>query len=190
MRTAPISQPRDTRAEAARQTVGLAQSAEAGRTSASALTASGERTEDAPEGFSNDYFLGLKLSLPLPLWNRNEGRIAEASAAAARRSRKPTRSPSISAAKPKPRAARWPRSRKLVAEIDDGLLPKAAQIEEQLRRLTAPARRRSPKCSAPAPAASNSSQRRVDALRDYHLARVRYDAASGEPTPTARQSEK
>lgn len=37
-----------------------------------------------PIGDKRDGFLGLSLSVPLPLWNQNEGRIAEAQAAEAR----------------------------------------------------------------------------------------------------------
>ena len=44
-----------------------------------------QRAEDIPAGRLSDNFLGLRLSLPLPFWNRNQGRIAEATAAAERR---------------------------------------------------------------------------------------------------------
>ncbi len=70
-------------AEAARQSAGLAR-AQKWQDVGAGLTASGQRTEDAPEGFSKDYFLGIRLSVPLPFWNKNEGRIAESDAAARR----------------------------------------------------------------------------------------------------------
>lgn len=44
-----------------------------------------QRAEDRPAGRQSDNFVGLRLSLPLPFWNRNQGRIAEATAAAERR---------------------------------------------------------------------------------------------------------
>jgi cobalt-zinc-cadmium efflux system outer membrane protein len=44
-----------------------------------------QRAEDIPAGRLSDNFVGLRLSLPLPFWNRNQGRIAEATAAAERR---------------------------------------------------------------------------------------------------------
>lgn len=44
-----------------------------------------QRSEDLPAGRQSDNFVGLRLSLPLPFWNRNQGRIAEATAAAERR---------------------------------------------------------------------------------------------------------
>lgn len=167
-------------AEAARQAAGLAraqrwQDVEAG------LTANVERTEDAPEGRSNDYFVGLRISVPLPLWDRNEGRIAEADAAAARAEKE--RAALTLNIREEAEAARSEMAAlaKLLAEMDRALLPKAAQVEEQLRSaygagqtpLTEVLRARSRRLEL--------AQRRVDALRDFHLARVRYDAAIGHP---------
>ena len=172
-------------ADAARQTVGLAK-ARKWEDIGVGLTAGGERTEDAPEGFSNDYFLGLKLSVPLPIWNRNEGGIAEASAAATRASKEADALAfNIRSAAEAARGEMAALAR-LVAEMDDGLLPKAAQVEEQLRAsygtgqtpLTEVLRARSRRLEL--------SQRRVDALRDYHLARVRYEAALGRPASSRK----
>lgn len=36
-----------------------------------------DRSEDAPEGLGTDQFLGVKVSLPLPLWNSQQGQVAE-----------------------------------------------------------------------------------------------------------------
>lgn len=36
-----------------------------------------DRGMDEPEGLGTDQFLGLKVSIPLPLWNRNQGTAAE-----------------------------------------------------------------------------------------------------------------
>lgn len=41
-----------------------------------------ERSEDQPQGLQDDQFLGLKLSIPLALWNRNQGKVYEQRAAA------------------------------------------------------------------------------------------------------------
>jgi cobalt-zinc-cadmium efflux system outer membrane protein len=143
------------------------------------VTAGGERTEDAPEGFSNDYFLGLKLSLPMPIWNRNEGGITEASAAAARAGKVADALAFNIRSEAEAARGEMAALAKLVSEMDGGLLPKAAQLEEQLRAsygtgqtpLTEVLRARTRRLEL--------AQRRVDALRDYHLARIRYDAAIG-----------
>ncbi len=143
------------------------------------IIGSGERTEDAPDGLSNDYFLGLKVNLPLPLWNRNEGQIAEAEAAAARTQKEADALTLTIRSEVAALHAEMAALARLVSEMDTTLLPKATQVEEQLRAaydagqlsfseaLRARARR------------LELAQRRVDALRDYHLARVRYEAAVG-----------
>lgn len=41
-----------------------------------------ERGEDEPRGLQEDQFVGLQLSIPLALWNRNQGRVYEQRAAA------------------------------------------------------------------------------------------------------------
>ncbi|MEO8352898.1 MAG: TolC family protein [Chthoniobacteraceae bacterium] len=41
-----------------------------------------ERTLDEPAGLRTDRFTGLKLSIPLPVWNRNEGKVHEQQATA------------------------------------------------------------------------------------------------------------
>jgi len=165
-------------AEAARQSAGLAR-AQKWQDFGAGLTASGERTDDAPEGFSNDYFLGFRLSVPLPFWNRNEGPIAETTAAAARAEKEIEALSLRIRTEAEAARAEMAALAKLVAEMDGALLPKAAQVEEQLRTsygtgqtpLTEVLRARSRRLEL--------SQRRVDALRDFHLARVRYDAAIG-----------
>jgi outer membrane protein, heavy metal efflux system len=169
-------------AEAARQAVGLAK-ARKWEDVGAGITASGERMEDAPEGFSNDYFLGVKFSLPLPLWNRNEGQIAEAAAAAERASKEADAMAFNIRSEIEGARAEIAALAKLVAEMDGVLLPKAAEVEDQLRNsygtgqtaLTEVLRARARRIEL--------AQRRLDAIRDYQLARVRYEAALGRNTP-------
>jgi len=170
-------------AEAARQSAGLAR-AQKWQDIGAGLTASGERTEDAPDGFAHDTFLGFRLSVPLPFWNKNEGRILETTAAAARAEKEIDALSLSIPAEAEAARAEMAALTKLVAEMESGLLPKAMQVEEQLRTsygtgqtpLTEVLRARSRRLEL--------SQRRVDALRDYHLARVRYDAAIGRTFST------
>ena len=71
------------RIEAARQGIALAKAnkwADAGV----GLGAEVDRSEDAPDGLQTDGIIGIKFSLPLPFWNKNEGKIKEAEAATAR----------------------------------------------------------------------------------------------------------
>lgn len=165
-------------ADAARQSVLLAR-AQTWQDIGVGFNVMRERSEDAPEGFQHDTFLGLRFSLPLPIWNRNTGRIQEATATAARAEKEvEALALTINA---EARAARDTMATlsKLVATLDADLLPKASQIEEQLRvnysagqtPLTEVLRARDRRLLI--------ERQRVDALRDYHLARVRYEAAIG-----------
>ena len=71
---------------------------------------------------------------------------------------------------------------KLVSMLDAQILPKAAEIEERIRQqyasgqspLTDVLRARSRRLML--------QQQRLDALRDYHLARARHEAALGGPS--------
>jgi cobalt-zinc-cadmium efflux system outer membrane protein len=146
------------------------------------LSASRERTEDAPEGLSNDDFLGLHLSVPLPIWNRNEGGIAQAKAFALRAEKEAGALAAnirneIDTARREMAALRT-----LIAEMDSSLLPKATALEEALFKsyeagqspLTEVLRARSHRLDLVG--------RRIDALKDYHLAKSRYQAAIGSPS--------
>jgi len=66
-----------------------------------------------------------------------------------------------------------------VAAMDSGLLPKAPQAEEQLRTSYGTGQTPLTEVLQTQLRRLALSQRRVDALRDFHLARVRYDAAIG-----------
>jgi outer membrane protein, heavy metal efflux system len=143
------------------------------------LTASAERSEDAPDGFSNDYFLGFRVSVPLPIWDKNEGPIAEAQATAERATKERSALATTIRAEVESARSEMAALAALVAEMDANLLPKASALEEQIRNaytagqtpvievLRARARR------------LELTQRRIDALRDYHLAKARWDAARG-----------
>jgi outer membrane protein TolC len=77
---------------------------------------------------------------------------------------------------------------KLVAELDDKVLPAATRIEEQLRKhysaghvpLTDVLRARTRLLEL--------QRQRLDALRDYQLARIRHAAATGQSNPSIKSS--
>ncbi len=141
--------------------------------------ASGERTEDVPQGFANDNFVGVRLSLPLPFWNKNEGQIAEAKVAAVRAAMEADALASAILSEGEAARGEMVALSNLVVAMDSALLPKAMQLEAQMRAaydagqlsLTEALRARARRLEL--------AQRRVDALRDYHLARVRFEAAIG-----------
>jgi cobalt-zinc-cadmium efflux system outer membrane protein len=143
------------------------------------LALQSEYAEDAPEGFERDDFVGLRFSLPLPLWNANSGRIHEADAAAVRRSREVdalslTIQNEAAAARSEMDALA-----KVVSTIEGALLPQAKLIEEQLRSSHATAQTALSEVLLARDRRLLIERQRLDALRDFHLARVRLDAATG-----------
>lgn len=145
-----------------------------------AITAGLERTEDAPDGLDNEGIIGIGIRIPLPLSNKNEGAIQEADA------RKKRKHKEVQALAHKIRHeastahAEMTEWSKLAREISDTLLPLAKKqaaattkayhegqgdlqstlrAQEQLLKL---------------------SSARLNALRDFHLAKARYEASLGK----------
>ena len=146
------------------------------------ISVSRERSEDAPDGFGSDTFAGLRFSLPLPLWDTKAGRIEEADAAAKRAALETAALAFQIRAETATARDTMAALAKVVGELDGALLPKAAQIEKQFREsyasgltpLTEVLRARDRRLAL--------ERQRLDALRDYHLARVRHAAALGSPS--------
>ncbi len=167
-------------AVAAGQRVALEEAKRRGDVEAGVMVAV-ERAEDAPEGYERDAFVGLSFRIPLPFWDRNEGAIAEARA---RHEREQLEAVALAAeihheaAAARDEMAEWAR---LAAELERELLPLAAeqaQLAEGAYRagqgdLQAVFRAREKRLSLAAA--------RLDALRQFHLARVRYEAAGNQP---------
>ncbi|MES2997619.1 MAG: TolC family protein [Verrucomicrobiota bacterium] len=142
---------------------------------------SGERMEDAPDGLENEAMVGVRLSIPLPFWNNNEGNISEATA---RHERKRGEAAAMAANIRGEAAAAIAAMRgwiKLMDEIDRNLLPlagkQAADTEAAWRNGQAEFQT----------VLKSRAQRlqleitRQNALREFHLTRVRYLAAIGTP---------
>ncbi len=139
----------------------------------------GERMEDAPDGLERTPFFGFRLSLPLPIWNKNQGQVAE-KMAAARRAELETRAlgyiirSEVSAAR-----AEMTAFAKLASETKEKLLPLVIEQTDKLEKayqggqtdLLTVLRAREQRLQLEAAVLS--------ATRDYHLARIRYEAALG-----------
>jgi cobalt-zinc-cadmium efflux system outer membrane protein len=145
------------------------------------LFAAAERTEDAPEGYDKEALVGLRFKIPLPLWNKNEGAIEEAQARKERKELEAValgRSIRLEAEAARAEMAEWA---KLLGELGENLMPLADQqsaaAEDAFRKgqgeLQAVFRSREKRLEL--------SSARLDALREFHLARVRYEAAIGQP---------
>lgn len=138
-----------------------------------------EHAEDAGYGLKKEDFIGLKFTVPLPFWNKNEGKIHEAEAAAARaRDERAALAQRIRAEAAAARA-QMAAAAKIVEQTSGPLLAKAKEIEgrhEAANKLG----------QAPLSDVLRAREMRFDleearlsALRDYHLARARLLAAEG-----------
>lgn len=167
-------------AVAAREDVAVETSRRTGDLTAGVFV-SGARSEDAPDGYEQEWMTGFRLGIPLPLLDRNEGAIASARAAAERIEREADALAGrfqIEAATARAEMERWAA---LVAEMDQTHLPATVEqgrLAESAYRtgqvdLQTVLRLREKELQLQAA--------RLDALREHHLARVRRDAASGQP---------
>ena len=145
------------------------------------LFAGAERTEDAPDGYDNEAIIGLRFKIPLPLWNKNEGAIQEAQAKQQRKEMEAIalgRNIRLEAEAALAEMREWS---KMIAEINDTLLPladeQAAFAETTFRNgqgeIQSVLRSREKRLQL--------SAARLDALREFHLARVRHETALGKP---------
>jgi cobalt-zinc-cadmium efflux system outer membrane protein len=138
------------------------------------------RSEDAPEGYETEAQFSIGVKIPLPFWNKNEGAIQEADARKLRREKEATALISEirhEAATAHAEMSEWA---KLSAEISTTLLPLAqnqADVANQAYRegqgdLQSTLRTREQLLKL--------ASSRLNALRDFHLAKTRYDAALGQ----------
>jgi len=145
------------------------------------LAAGLERSEDVPEGFENEAIVGLRFKLALPFWNRNEGNIWTAQARATRKKKE-----SVALAHrirheahgSHREMAEWI---KMLQEITGNLLPLAAEqaqaaesaYREGLADLPTVLRAREQELKL--------ADSRIEALRSFHLARIRFETAIARP---------
>ena len=125
----------------------------------------------------NDAFGGVKISVPLPFWNKNEGAIQEKQAKARRlREEAAALASAIRSAAAIARAD-IETNRNLFAEIKNQLLPLAQQ---QVADLESAYRSGQGDLQTVLRAREQSIElesSRLDVLRDFHLARIRLAAA-------------
>lgn len=138
-----------------------------------------ERAEDAPNGYENEAIIGLRFKIALPFWNKNEGAIQEAEAKKIRKEMETIalgRGIHLEAEAARAEMQEWV---KMIAEINDTLLPLADEqtklAEDSYRNaqgeIQSVLRSREKRLQL--------SAARLDALREFHLARVRHETALG-----------
>ena len=168
----------EANAEASRQGVELAR-ANKWEDITVGISASHGSSEDAPEGLSRDTVIGLKVNMPLPLWNKNEGKIREALATAKRAEKEIEAVAAQARAEAASARAEMVALAKIVADIDGKLIPAAKQIEEQLRNNYGTGLTPLPEVIRARGKRFELEAQRLDALRDYHLAREKHTTATG-----------
>lgn len=131
----------------------------------------------------NTGYVGFRISIPLPFWNRNQGEVAE-KRAAAERQRLETEALGKQIASEADTARREMQANAdLVRETRDKLLPLVLEQTAKLEKayeagqtdLLTVLRARDQRLQLEAAA--------LDAMRDFHLARIRYESATGAITP-------
>ena len=142
-----------------------------------AIFAAAERSEDAPNGLENEGIIGFRLSIPLPLRNRNEGNIEAARATHQRRQLE---------------AVALDRNIRLEAEAARLEMQHWAELHRQLGTDLIPlAEQQATAAETALTSGQGDAQRvfrarekqlelavsRLDALREFHLARVRLESA-------------
>jgi len=168
--------------DAARTGIDLAKSRKWDDISAG-LTWEGERMEDEPSGLERTGFMGIQLSIPLPFWNRNEGEVAEKSAAA---TRAVLETKALGAQISNEAAAAYAEmdaNAKLAVETRDKLLPLVREQTDRIEKayqtgeadLLDLLRARDQRLQLESAV--------IEASRDFHLARIRYEAAVGKHAP-------
>lgn len=145
------------------------------------IFAGAERMEDAPDGYENDAVIGLRFKIALPFWNKNEGAIQEARAKKERKELEAIaleRNIRLEAEAALAEIKEWSN---VIREINDTLLPLA---EEQSTLAETTFRSGQGEIQSVLRAREKRlelSAARLDALCEFHLARVRYQTAIGKP---------
>jgi cobalt-zinc-cadmium efflux system outer membrane protein len=144
------------------------------------LFAAAERAEDAPNGYEDEAIIGLRFKIALPFRNKNEGAIQEAKAKQQRMEMERlalSRKINLEADASLTEMREWAR---MIHEINETLLPLATDQS----RLAEDAYR---KAQGEIQNVLRSREKRLqlaaaklDALREFHLARVRHETALGK----------
>jgi cobalt-zinc-cadmium efflux system outer membrane protein len=124
-------------------------------------------------------FVGFRFSIPLPLWNRNQGEIAEKKASIERARLEAAALAAEITSEAETARREMEANAALVSETRDKLLPLVKQQTDKLEKayetgqtdLLTVLRAREQRLQLEAAA--------LDATRDFHLARIRYEAAVG-----------
>ncbi|MEY5020370.1 MAG: hypothetical protein RLZ22_1458 [Verrucomicrobiota bacterium] len=145
------------------------------------LFASSDRSEDAPEGFDTETMVELRLKIPLPFWNQNTAAIEEAKIRKTRIENEAialARKIGVEAETAQADMKQWA---SLAREIKDSLLPLAEQQAQAAETAYASGQTEIRTLLTAKQKHLELDSSHIDALREFHLARIRHETALGNP---------
>ena len=145
------------------------------------IFAAGERTEDAPEGLENEGIIGFKLSIPLPFWNDNQGNIDAATAIRDRKEREVAALQRDIMHESATAIAEMRQWGALISELNDKLLPLAKEQTDLLEKAYLQGQGDLQAVLTSREQTLDLQASRLDAMREFQLARIRYQASVGKP---------
>jgi outer membrane protein, heavy metal efflux system len=137
------------------------------------------RSMDMPEGLENETMVGVRLSIPLPFWNKNQGEVAEASAMQARAVAEVDALRLKAAGEAAAARKEMQRLLPFLTESTDQLLPLAKKQIELVRDAYSNNKASVQDVLRARDRLFMVEMNITEALRDFHLARVRLKAALG-----------
>jgi cobalt-zinc-cadmium efflux system outer membrane protein len=166
------------RTEAAQENVSLARAQRWRDIEVGAFTEI-DRNEDVPNGLETDHIVGVRVAIPLPLWNNGKARIAEANAARARREHEESALRARVSAEVASARAHLQAAHDLLKVLQQDLLPKARNIEERFTAAHAQGLSTFFDVLRARERRLQLESAELDAQRDLHLAHARLLHATG-----------
>lgn len=144
------------------------------------LFASNELQDVPGTGRVRTGYVGFRISLPLPFWNRNQGAIAEKTASADRaRLERDALAVQINGESGTARKE-METNASIVRETRENLLPLAAEQMDAMQKAYEAGQADLQSVLRSRDQRLQLESSTLDALRDFHLARIRYEAAIGK----------
>lgn len=140
------------------------------------------RTMDMPMGLRDETMIGLKLSIPLPFWNKNQGEIAETTAMRSKAMAEVQALRLKAAGEVSSAKKELERLLPFLTENNTQILPLARQQVERVREAYANNKASLQDLLRARDQLLMVEMEGVKALRDFHLAKVRWRAALGQNT--------
>lgn len=139
------------------------------------------REEDAPDGLEFETMVGVRVSFPIPFWNKNEGAIEEKTAKHLRLTKELEAKQGRAEHESSLARLTMTAQQELLTEIETALIPEATKQVNALREAYQQGLVKLPSVLRARRQVIALSAARIDALRDYHHARVQLETALALP---------